>query len=89
MAERLSYSILIEKRAAKEAEAIPAKARSLIDKTILALAINPRPKHSKKLTDKEGYRIRLGHYRLLYTIDDRQKIVVIYRIKIKSKATYR
>jgi len=43
----------------------------------------------KKLTDKEGYRIRVADYRILYTIDDRSKMVVVYRIKIRGKDTYK
>ena len=85
----MSYSIIIEKKASKEADAIPARSRFLIDKIILSLAVNPRPNNSKKLTDKEGYRVRIGRYRILYTIDEKKKTVVIYRIKIKGKATYR
>jgi mRNA interferase RelE/StbE len=51
--------------------------------------MGPRPYGSKKLTEKEGYRIRAGDYRILYTIDDEAKVAVIYRIKIKGKSTYR
>ncbi|MDD5092506.1 MAG: type II toxin-antitoxin system RelE/ParE family toxin [Candidatus Wallbacteria bacterium] len=41
-----------------------------------------------KLTVQEGYRLRIGDYRVLYTIDDKNKIVVIYRIKSRSERTY-
>lgn len=85
----MNYSILIEKKAEKEASNIPRHFKMDIDKAILALAQNPRPHGCKKLTDKEGYRIRVGNYRILYTIDDKTKIVVIYRIKIRSEATYK
>jgi mRNA interferase RelE/StbE len=85
----LTYRIVIERKAQKEAQTIPVKYRSAIDKEILSLALNPRPHGSKKLTEKEGYRIRAGDYRILYTIDDETKTVVIYRIKIKGKATYK
>jgi mRNA interferase RelE/StbE len=61
----LKYRILIEKRVEKDASKIPAKFRATIDKAILALASDPRPKGCKKLTDKEGYRIRVGNYRVL------------------------
>lgn len=54
-------------------------------KSNLALAKNPKPHASKKLTDKEGYHIRVGNYRILYTIDDKAKVVVIYRIKIRGE----
>ena len=60
-----------------------------IDKKILTLSVNPRPRATKKLTEKDGYRIRVGNYRILYTIDDEAKMVVIYRIKKRSKKTYR
>lgn len=85
----MTYTVIIERKAQKEAANIPIKYRSIIDKAILSLAFDPRPHGSKKLTDKEGYRIRAGNYRILYTIDDEAKIVVIYRIKIKGKSTYK
>ncbi len=85
----MTYKIIIESKAEKEAEKIPTEYRPAIDKTILSLASNPRPHGSKKLTEKEGYRIRVGNYRILYTIDDKVKAVVIYRIKIKGKSTYK
>lgn len=83
------YKIIIERKAQKEAEKIPQKYRSFIDKEIIALSSNPRPCNSKKLTQKEGYRVRTGNYRILYTIDDKGKTVVVYRIKIKGKSTYK
>ena len=85
----MTYRIVIEKKAQKEAKTIPAKYCSAIDKEILSLALNPRTHGSRKLTEKEGYRLRAGDYRILYTIDDEKKIVVIYRIKIKGKAIYK
>jgi mRNA interferase RelE/StbE len=85
----LTYKVIIERNAQKEAGKIPVKYRSLIDETILSLSSNPRPFGSKKLTEKEGYRIRVGNYRILYTVDDKAKVVVIYRIKIKGKSTYK
>jgi mRNA interferase RelE/StbE len=85
----VKYTIIIEKKAQKDAENIPVLIRTDIDNKILALSENPRPYGSKKLTEKEGYRIRSGNYRILYTIDDKIKTVVIYRIKIKGKTTYK
>ena len=85
----MSYRIIIEKKACKEAERIPTKYRASIDQVILSLTANPKPYGSKKLTEKEGYRIRVGDYRILYTIDDEAKVVVVYKIKIRSKSTYK
>jgi mRNA interferase RelE/StbE len=87
--EVLIYKIIIERKAEKEADKIPFNLRNTIDKAILNLAQNPRPRGCKKLTEKEGYRIRIGDYRVLYMIDDKAKVIIIYRIKIRTKATYK
>jgi mRNA interferase RelE/StbE len=89
MAFPISYRILIERKAQRESEKVPRSHREAIDKAILSLASNPRPRNAIKLTDKEGYRIRIGSYRVLYTIDDEAKLVVVYRVKIRDESTYR
>jgi mRNA interferase RelE/StbE len=85
----VTYRIIIERRAQKEAEKIPSKHRAAIDKTILSLSHNPRSQKSVKLTDREGYRVRVGDYRILYSIYDEAGIVVVYRIRTRGKSTYR
>jgi mRNA interferase RelE/StbE len=85
----LNYKVIIERKAGKEALKIQPPFRTNIDKAILNLSQNPRPHGCKKLTDKEGYRIRVADYRILYTIDERAKVVVVYRVKIKGKTTYK
>ena len=85
----MSYKLIIERKAEKEALGIPSTFRAGIDEAILTLSQNPRPHGCKKLTDKEGYRIRVGNYRILYTVDDKAKAVVVYRIKIRGEATYK
>jgi mRNA interferase RelE/StbE len=85
----LTYQIIVEKQVEKEIRHIPLRDRQHIDHEILALASNPRPPGCKKLTQKEGYRIRTGDYRILYTIDDKTRTVIIYRIKIRSEKSYK
>ena len=47
---------------------------------MLALADNPRPHGVVKLSGREAWRIRVGDFRVIYTIDDTRKEVVIYAI---------
>ncbi|WP_254052960.1 type II toxin-antitoxin system RelE/ParE family toxin [Microcystis sp. MC19] len=47
---------------------------------IRALADNPRPAGCLKLTGREGWRIRIGVYRVIYAIDDSAKKVIILDI---------
>ena len=61
--------------------------RRLFDK-ILALKADPRPVGAVKLTADDGYRLRVGDYRVLYRVEDRARVVYIYRVKHR-KEVYR
>ena len=74
------YKIVLSRSAAKSLDRIPEKAVIQCGKIIDSLKEEPRPVGCKKLTEQEGYRVRSGEYRILYTIDDSQKIVSIFRI---------
>ncbi|MBN1760649.1 MAG: type II toxin-antitoxin system RelE/ParE family toxin [Chitinispirillaceae bacterium] len=53
-----------------------------VKKAIDGLASEPRPHGVKKLSGTmDGYRILTGDFRILYTIDDRKKVVTVYRIR--------
>ncbi len=75
------YQIVIERKAQKEIESLPAQIRQSVIAAIASLKTDPRPFGVKKLVDKDGYRIRIRNYRILYTIDDALKIIAIYRVK--------
>ena len=44
------------------------------------LKYNPFPGNSKKLKENLGYRLRVGDYRVLYTVDKIVQIIEIYKI---------
>jgi mRNA interferase RelE/StbE len=48
------------------------------------LASEPRPPASRKLSGRDAYRIRVGQYRIIYTIDDSQLIVVVVLVGHRS-----
>jgi mRNA interferase RelE/StbE len=66
----------------KEIEAIDRKAeRRRIVARIRALAEEPRPPGSEKLSGhNDRYRVRQGSYRVVYSIDDAQRIVLIVKV---------
>lgn len=41
------------------------------------LGDDPTPANSAKLTDREGRRLRVGDYRILYTVDDDAKEIEV------------
>jgi mRNA interferase RelE/StbE len=78
----VSYRVLVDSRAARSLQKLPKHAVERIDKLIGRLSEDPRPPGVKMLRGrfKEGWRIRVGEYRLLYRIDDDSREVRIFEI---------
>lgn len=78
----MPYTIIIENKAQKEFLKLSPPHDSFVKKGINGLEKEPRPHRVKKLAGtKNGYRVRVGDYRVLYTIDDRKKVATVYRIR--------
>ena len=75
-----SYRLLIKPSAVKEIEAIPRKDRARTVKKIRDLSENPRPAGCEKLSGEEKYRVRQGWYRVVYSIDDRTREVLVVKV---------
>jgi len=77
-----SYRVLIKPSAAKEIEAVGQKEdRQRIVMRIQSLARDPRPFGSEKLSGREDlYRLRVGRYRVVYSVGDAELVVVIVRV---------
>lgn len=74
------YRLEISRTAHQQIGRLPEHTRKRINDAIAWLAEEPRPNGVKKLAAKEGYRIRVGNYRILYIIDDGSKTVTVYRV---------
>jgi mRNA interferase RelE/StbE len=59
---------------------IPAADRRRIAERVSRLADDPRPAGSEKLTGTDGYRVRQGNYRIVYRIDDADRVVTVTRV---------
>jgi mRNA interferase RelE/StbE len=76
------YRLLVKASAAKEVEAVGSKEdrRRIVEK-IARLASNPRPHNSEKLAGYDDrYRVRQGHHRIVYLIDDSRHAVTIFKV---------
>ena len=78
------YRIEVSNTSHQQIRRLPEQTQERINQAIAHLAENPRPLGVKKLTAREGYRIRVGDYRILYQIDDAAKLVIIYRIAARG-----
>jgi mRNA interferase RelE/StbE len=77
------YRIEVKKSAAKELSKIPKTKLTRILDRIKSLSDDPHPKGSIKLTNKERYRLRIGNYRVLYTIQD--DVLTVYIVKVAHR----
>jgi len=76
----MSYTVQLERAAQKQLAQIPQPFLDAIDQKILALENDPRPPGCKKLKGKEGWRIRVGDYRVIYKINDSILLVLVIEI---------
>jgi len=83
------YTLFIYPPAKKDLDKMSGKLLERLERAILGLAVEPRPRGSKKLAGKGNtLRLRAGDYRILYEIDDMKKRVSIYRV-VHRKEAYR
>jgi len=82
------YSLLAKPSIEKDLRNISPNILPLINRKIHSLSENPRQSQTKKLKGLEGYRLRVGNYRILYEIDDSNKIVTICSV-LRRKEAYR
>lgn len=75
-----SYKLAFRKSVAKDLRELPRKDLSRILKRIEALATDPRPQGSEKLSAQERYRIRQGDYRVVYEVQDEAAAVLVVRV---------
>ncbi len=82
----MRYNVEIKRSAEREMDRLPAEMHRRISESILALENNPRPLGSRKLRGGEAYRLRVGDYRVLYTIDDDARRVFVYAVAHRREA---
>jgi mRNA interferase RelE/StbE len=75
------YLVTFAASAKKELRDLPAEVVERLILRIRSLSTNPRPVGSKKLQGyRDRWRIRLGDYRVVYSIDDTNGLVDITRV---------
>jgi len=85
----VKYTVIIRKTAQKQILGLPKIYYDKVKKAILSLESNPRPVGYIKLTGATNiYRIRVGIYRIIYSIEDSQLVIYIFDVEHR-KDVYR
>jgi mRNA interferase RelE/StbE len=75
------YSIEIARSAEKQLKKLPADDRRRVARAMVALGDEPFPAGSRKLTGYDDvFRIRVGVYRILYSVSGRTLVIIILKI---------
>jgi len=77
------YRIIISNSAEKDMDKLPRISLKKVEIAIDRLSIEPRPSGCKKLkgTNENLWRIRVGDYRVIYSIADKIEVLDIRRVR--------
>ncbi len=83
------YEVRMTRSAEKDLGGLSKSLVPVLWQRIKTLTDEPRPRQAKKLKGAEkAYLIRVRGYRIIYTIDDKQKLVTVTAIR-QRKDIYR
>lgn len=75
-----NYRLIFKKSVTKDFQSIPQHDVARILKRIEALADDPRPEGSEKLSGQERFRVRQGVYRIVYEIQDQALVIIVVKV---------
>jgi mRNA interferase RelE/StbE len=76
----MKYGVILPGSVQKKLARLPADATARILEHLRALEINPRPADSIKLKGRSAWRVRVGDYRVIYEIHDRERQVIVVTV---------
>jgi mRNA interferase RelE/StbE len=85
----MTYKLILRQEAQKQLDLLPEQDYQRIARVISSLEKNPRPSKTKKLSGSGLWRVRVGHHRLVFAIDDNVRTVIIVRVARRKEDTYK
>ncbi|MCL5999225.1 MAG: type II toxin-antitoxin system RelE/ParE family toxin [Chloroflexi bacterium] len=78
--DAVNYEIIITSRAERQIRKLEHTVRTRIVQAIDTLAVDPRRPGVEKLQGRDAHRLRVGDYRVVYTIGDAVRIVTVVQV---------
>ncbi len=75
-----AYRIELRPSAARALRKLDPQVRRRVQGAIAMLAQDPRPPGARALQGRPGLRVRVGDYRIIYTVEDDVLLVVVVRL---------
>jgi mRNA interferase RelE/StbE len=76
-----SYEIEISRTAEKQLSKLAEEDQLRVARAVVVLADEPRPRGARKLSGYDDvFRIRVGHFRVLYSVSDARVVILVLKI---------
>ena len=85
----MGYQVLLRRAVQKQLEGLAQHEYAAVELAISGLQEEPRPRGVKKLSESGLWRIRVGRFRVVYAVDDAERVVTLVRVARRAEQTYR
>ena len=82
----MTYRVVLRPAAVRALKRIDHRDRDRIRGAIALLGEDPRPPGARALHGRPGLRVRIGDYRIVYTVDDDILVVAVITLGDRSNA---
>ena len=85
----MTYELQVERAARKDLAGLPEREYRRIEIAIDGLALDQRPHGARKLRGAPNmWRLRVGEYRVMYAVFDKERLVKVVRVRRRTTTTY-
>ncbi len=89
MTESARYRVELAPAAQRQLRRLPPGDAARLRAPMLGLADDPRPRGSVPITGTKYLRLRVGDLRVVYLVDDRERLIIVLKVARRSESTYR
>lgn len=84
----MKWGLVVASRAKRQFRRLPADDRDAIDAAFSEMCVDPFSGDVKRLRGSDGWRRRVGDWRILYKLDEHNKVIVVTAVKRRSSNIY-
>ncbi len=86
----MPHRVELAPAAQRDLRRLAPEIRRRLQTAILSLALEPRPHGVRKIEGQEAtFRLRVGAYRIIFDVYDRDQLVLVLRVSRRTEHTYR
>jgi len=85
----VSYQVRLRRAVQRRLDKLAQHDYEIVAEAISSLEQEPRPPRVKKLAESGLWHIRVGPFRVIYAIDDKESLIILVRVARRTEDTYR